>query len=224
MKQKKTLLALAVAQALGLTAATADAATLAMDLTGITIYTPQGAGPATLDLSSASWNYDDVSGKLTQVGGTLVANYQLIPGSITLFVHNITSLVVGAGAAATATSYSCVEGNFGPDNVGAALCGNYSFGANFLNESTATWGPGTSFSRVLGGDDGAAGTPQNLADFNGMTTTSWNGTNLVLSNATATTGFTMNLVALAPVPVPAAAWLFGSALGLMAWARRRVDH
>lgn len=222
MQQKKTLLALAVAQVLGLTAATADAATFAMDLTGITIYTPQGAGPATLNQSTASWNYDDASGKLTQVGGTLVANYQLFPGITTLFVHNITSLVVGAGAAATAASYSCVEGNFGPDNVGAALCGNYNFGGNFLNDSTATWGPGTAFSRVLGGDDSAAGAPQNLADFNGMTTTAWNGTNLVLSNATSSTGFTMNLVALAPVPVPAAAWLFGSALGLLAWTKRKA--
>ena len=86
-----------------------------------------------------------MSGQLTQVGGTLVANYQLIPGSITLFRHNITSLVVGAGAPATAASYSCIEGNFGPESVGAALCGNYTFGANYLDESTATWGPGTSF-------------------------------------------------------------------------------
>ncbi len=223
MKQKKNLLALAVAQALGLTAATADAATYAMNLVGITIYTAQGAGPTTLDQSTASWSYNDVDGKLTQVGGTLVANYQLFPGVTTLFVHNITSLVVGNGAAATAASYSCVEGNFGPDNVGASLCGNYTLGANFLDESTATWGPGTSFSRVLGGDDVSAGTPQNLADFNGMTTTSWNGSSLALSNATATTGFLMNLTAVQTVPVPAAAWLFGSALGLLAWTRRKAS-
>lgn len=221
MQQKQTLLALAVSQALGLTATTADAATYAMNLVGITLYTPQGAGPATLDESTASWSYDDVSGQLTQVGGTLVANYQLIPGSITLFRHNITSLVVGAGAPATAASYSCIEGNFGPENVGAALCGNYTFGANYLDESTATWGPGTAFSRVLGGDDSASGTPQNLTYFDGMTTASWNGTNLQLSNATATTGYTMTLVS--AVPVPAAAWLFGSALGLLAWTKRRAD-
>ena len=54
-----------------------------------------------------------------------------------------------------------------------------------------------------------------------MTTASWNGTNLQLSNATATTGYTMTLVA--AVPVRAAAWLFGSALGLLAWTKRRAD-
>jgi hypothetical protein len=215
MQHKKTLLALAVAQTLGMGAATADAATYAMDLSGITIYTAQGAGPTTLDQSTATWAYDDVSGMLTQTGGTLLANYQLFPGVSTLFVHSITSLVVGNGAAATAASYSCIEGNFGPDNVGASLCGNYTFGANFLNESTATWGPGTSFSRILGGDDMSAGTPQNLADFNGMTTTSWNGTSLAMSNATATTGFLMTLSVAQTVPVPAAAWLFGSALGIL---------
>jgi len=35
-------------------------------------------------------------------------------------------------------------------------------------------------------------------------------------------GFGTGEVELAPVPVPAAAWLFGSALGLLGWARRRA--
>lgn len=37
-----------------------------------------------------------------------------------------------------------------------------------------------------------------------------------------TTG-TYRFQAIAPVPVPAAAWLFGSALGMLGWARRRMN-
>ena len=36
-------------------------------------------------------------------------------------------------------------------------------------------------------------------------------------------GFTNNRIILAPVPIPAAVWLFGSAIGLLGWMRRRQN-
>ena len=70
--------------------------------------------------------------------------------------------------------------------MGASICGNYTFGANFANDSTTTWGPGTAVSRTIGGDDAAAGAQQSIASLNGMATISWVGTTLVLTNATCT--------------------------------------
>jgi hypothetical protein len=119
--------------------------------------------------------------------------------------------------------------------VGASICGNYNLGGNFTNESTTSWGPGTAVSRTIGGDDFALGPQQSIASLNGMTTISWVGTTLVLANATCT-GSCTTLPAGAfnsgqrwtfnagpqVVPVPAAVWLFGSALGLLGVARRRA--
>ena len=103
------------------------------------------------------------------------------------------------------------------------------FGANFASNSTTTWGPGTAFSRTLGGDDAAAGAQQSIASLNTMATISLVGTSLVLRNATCnstvcngTTSFNNGQQwTLATVPVPAAVWLFGSALGLFSLIRRR---
>ncbi len=119
---------------------------------------------------------------LTQTGGTLNQRVTTAPTS-TLYRVFITGLVMGNSAAASATTYSCTEGNFG-GNVGASICGNYTFGANFASNSTTTWGPGTAFSRTLGGDDAAAGAQQSIASLNNMATISLVGTSLVLRNAT----------------------------------------
>ena len=125
---------------------------------------------------------------LTQTGGTFNARFNITP-STTLFRHSITGLVIGAGGAATATTYTCTEGNFGP-GVGASLCGNYNFGANFTNESSTSWGPGIAVARTMGGDDMAVGVQQQLNGLIGaydtFTQTSFDGTTLVLSNASCT--------------------------------------
>ncbi|MEO7386758.1 MAG: VPLPA-CTERM sorting domain-containing protein [Gammaproteobacteria bacterium] len=136
-----------------------------------------------------------------------------------------------------------MEGNFG-GNVGASICGNYNFGANFVNESTTNWGPGTSASRSLRGDDAAIGAVQSIASLDGMNYVSFVAFNMVFSNATCTTtcttaqgGFnndqkwTFSVLCFPDgpcvqppptVPIPAAAWQFGGALGLLGMARRRV--
>jgi len=135
--------------------------------------------------STATWSYDDVTGLLTQVGGLFNSRVTTAP-TTTLFRTSITGLVIGAGGPASAATYVCTEGNFG-GNVGASLCGNYSLGANFVNDSTASWGPGTAVSRTLGRDDVATGDPQSIGLLDGMYDSGFAGAgNLVLTNKTCT--------------------------------------
>lgn len=208
----------------------ADAATWSLSLTSMGMEINKGLHVANIGSSTAAFTYDDVAGLVTQTGGTFNARWTTAPTS-TLFRMLATGLVMGAGATASATSFSCVEGNFG-GGVGASLCGNYHFGANFANESTAAWGPGTAASRTLGGDDGAIGPVVSIADLDGTSTLSWDGNTLVLTNRRCTyvpgpcwpspysEGYTWTFQAV-PVPVPAAAWLYGAALLAVAAARRR---
>jgi hypothetical protein len=235
--KQKSALAIAIAAGVsGMTVADdAAAATYTATLNQVLTYSNNGTAGTALNISSSSgltWSYDDVTNLMTQTGGTLNARATTAP-TTTLFRQFITGLVIGNGGAASAASFSCQEGNFGA-NVGASICGNYLLGGNFLSESTTTWGPGTAVSRTIGGDDIAAGPQQSIAALNGMSTVSWVGTTLVLRNATCNTtncngttsfndGYTYTFTAgpQAVVPVPAAVWLFGSALGLLGVARRQ---
>ncbi len=164
----------------------AGAAAYTGTLSQILTYSNGSLSGTALNVSSStglSWYYDDVTNLVTQTGGTLNARATTAP-TTTLFRQLITGLVIGNGGAASATSYACVEGNFGA-NVGASICGNYTLGGNFANDSTTTWGPGTAASRTIGGDDAASGPQQTIAALNGMTANQ-TGLTLVMSNATCT--------------------------------------
>jgi len=206
-------LATAIAATLG--AATADATVFTATLDGVASYSGNGSSPGNISSSTATWSYDDVTGLLSQTGGTFNVRFTITP-TTTLFRHLITGLVIGDGAAAAASTYACSEGNFG-GNVGASLCGNYNFGANFANDSTVSWGPGTATARTIGGDDMALGPQQQIANYDNFTTLSWNGTSLTLSNAScnpfapgnasgcattggSNTGYTWTLTATPPSP------------------------
>jgi len=220
MNYNKSALAVAVAATLGGVSTAADAAVHTAVLTGVATYSNNGSSAGNITSSTATFTYDDVTTVLTQTGGTYNVRFTTAPTN-TIMRHLITGAIVGNGAAAAASTFVCQEGNFG-GNVGANICGNYGFGGNFLDNSTATWGPGTAFARTLGGDDINYGPQQNLSAYNGMANASWLGTVLTISNKNqaGTSGYDWK-VNIATIPVPAAVWLFGSALGLLGVARRR---
>ena len=170
--KQKSALAVAVAAGIGGMAATdvAQAATYAATLTGVLTYSNNGtAGSAgNITSSTATWSYDDVTNLVTETGGLFNIRLTTAPTS-TLYRQSITGLVFGNGAAASASTFVCTEGNFGA-GVGASICGNYTFGANFINQSTTSWGPGTAASRTIGGDDAPAGAQQTIASLNGFNT------------------------------------------------------
>lgn len=208
---KKVLAAVALmGVAVGAQAATAT-------LTGVTSYSKSGTSVWTIN-SAGTWDLNTGTGVATQTGGTL--NMTAKVGATPLMSHTMTSGVLSSGTA-TAASWACVEGIFG-GIVGAHICGNYNFGSNFTNESTVG-NSGTATTVTLGGDDVSLGAPQSLANsYSGLALTSLGGGNWKLSNGVVGVGgydFTFNV---AVVPVPAAVWLFGSALGLMGVARRRA--
>ena len=215
---KKSQIAAAVAASLA--AGTASAAG-EWSLVSITTKSSNGTAPLALgggtlfDANGAG----GVSAQASFYGGTNVSGTSLFTwGFGADFAIN------AAGSAASGT-FNCYEGAFG-GVVGASICGNYNFGSNGANQSTVnTDGSGKSLNSVPGtwgsADDGDIGPAQSIADFSGFTYTDSGGTR-TYENGGATTGsiwvFSSNVAA---VPVPAAAWLFGSALGLLGWARRR---
>jgi len=141
--------------------------------------------------------------------------------------HTMTGVTLGSGAA-TGTTWACIEGNFGLA-VAASICGNYNFGPTTVNESVYT-PTATGATVTIGGDDGAIGPPQSLANsYSSMVATSLGGGAYSLHNtngatvSTSTTGYDFIFQQGPPdlIPVPAAVWLFGSALGLMGVLRRK---
>src|SRR6186713_1206773 len=119
--KKPALLTAAVAAGLGGVSA-ADAAVYTPTLTEVATYTNSGLSgtPGNITSSTATFQYDDVTGLITQTGGTVNIRQNTGPTS-TLFRTSITGLVMGAGGAASASTYLCQEGNFG-GNVGANIC------------------------------------------------------------------------------------------------------
>lgn len=89
------------------------------------------------------------------------------------------------------------------------------------------WGPGLATSQTIGGDDVlTAGAPRDITAYD-FGLESWDGTTLIIGNGVAVGSQSPGIgggeaMVFTVVPVPAAVWLFGSALGLLGWARRRV--
>lgn len=180
------------------------------------------AGPTT-----ASWDWDGTT--LTGSGYfSAVSSLGSSPFASTILADSITDLSIDTStSSAGATAFTCVEGTF-LGSVGASACAGVGFGGNFLYDSTATWGPGTAASLTIGGDDTFAGGVRTIAAYDyGLTSVTGTGLGggdfIVLG-----TGIPLGTLGAAEmtfqvVPVPAAVWLFGSALGLLGWARRKTS-
>jgi hypothetical protein len=182
MNSNRSTLACAIAATIG-AVATADAAQQDAILTEVASFSPNGSSVGNIGSSTATWQYDDTTQVLTQTAGTFNVRFTIVP-TTTLFRHVVTGLLIGNAAPASGTSFKCSEGNFGA-NVGASICGNYTFAANGRSDSTTSWGPGVAFARTLGGDDVALGPQQSIAAYDTMTATV-SGSTLVLSNAACT--------------------------------------
>ena len=176
-------------------------------LANVTSYDYMAARTATLtgtDLKG--WSYNDVANSLT-ASGPFQDQFHILNGPATIYTDTISGLVLNTGgAAAAATSFACSEGTLGP-SIFVTFCGNYTFGANGVDESTAQWGPGTAYSRSIGGDDTIMGLQHNLSWYDGFHVISFSGGTLTIGNtdsnsnlSLATSGYTFTVTGLIAVP------------------------
>jgi hypothetical protein len=203
----------------------------ALDLVSIKTGSVNGSSTATNIMGNSY--YHNADGSISQLSATTSADWILspLPGT-NLFTHQFSGLVLdGVGGVSAATAYQCIEGLWGA-GVGASLCGNYVFfdsgtsTGNFIDESSVNYNsiPGT---RTIGGDDSPIGPMQQMSDYGCIITqndafvsgnvvcqtASW-----IASPGNAGISLTFHHI----VPVPAAVWLFGSALGLLGWMKRKA--
>ena len=186
--------------------------------------------------STATWAWD---GTTLAATGTFQSTSHLSSNPAASAVVSDNLNINTSTMTTTAASYNCIEGNF-LANVGANGCLNTLTGGNFVNESSGIYNVGGNaacVNRTIGGDDTSGGNTRGLTTmaagggcdatdgaYDLWTIVSDNtgiGGQLILSNGIATTAAGTHYMTFNVVPVPAAVWLFGSALGLMGVARRR---
>jgi hypothetical protein len=212
----KSKLAIAMAAALG--ACGVNAATVVVQLDSVAYVNPPLGNSIDFSASTATWVYDTATGVLT--GSGLLSIDALFTPTTDIFEQRTVDPVFTAGNTASASSFTCIEGGFGAANSSHA-CGGWDFGTNAFNESSITYGPGTSVSRTIGGDDVSIYLPFAIYQYDNMLA-DWNGTTLVFHNTTSAGAGLAYDITFTAVPIPAAAWLFGSALGLLGWMRRKA--
>ncbi len=137
-----------------------------------------------VSVTSGDWHYDPSAQMLTLNGNQLLT-YPVSP-TTTLFLHSFNDATMNLAAGTIGASlFDCAEGSFGPI-VRANICGNYSFGADEVEDSSVDYStiPAT---RSIGGDDVVFGPQVQLADYAGsvgyydgvtliVNTLDWNGT------------------------------------------------
>ncbi|HHQ13890.1 MAG TPA: hypothetical protein ENK16_02580 [Chromatiales bacterium] len=177
--------------------------------------------------SSVTWDWDGTTLSGTGFfGSTITFGSGSLPSVMADHIYDLS--IDTSTRTATATSYECVEGIF-LAQVGFNGCGDYGLGSNTIDESTTIWS-GLSVSQTIGGDD-VAGTigPRTISAYNygldgivgvnGLTL----GDQILIGNGIPLGTPGGELMTFQVVPIPAAVWLFGSALfASLGWMRRKI--
>lgn len=127
----------------------------------------------TPQIALPTFTYNDATQVLTAVG-ELDLRTQTGPAQASrLFDHYVTNLVINGatGDPSGTTSYKCenspstgtAAGGFG-QVVGANMCGNYTLGDDFIDDSTLTY-TGLAHTRTIAGDDVSSGPEQSIAAY-----------------------------------------------------------
>jgi hypothetical protein len=214
---------------LAVSAAATQANAAAWDLTTFNVFNNGQSADATLGGQLGFTT--DVAHNIFSDGG--VTSLATFVGITPLSTINITDWDITNAGVSSASAYECVEGIFG-GIVQSSICGNYGFGTNNTDDSNLDYSSVASPVRNLLGDDIASGDMQSLANVSGLQ--AWFGSSEAGVWGTDFLAFTTRTIALdnslsgngntviftSAVPVPAAAWLFGSALvGLAGVGRKR---
>jgi len=189
--------------------------------------------------TDATWTYDDAADTL-QASGNFYAGVQPFGPAFIIFAHSMTDVSITAGEASSPT-YQCINGPFASSpGVNSNVCGDYDLGFNMIDESTVEYSNGGRDVLVTILGDDVASDPQepttirfmdmSVVQFDGvggqliLETADWFNDNAGNCEADEcdSAGSRMTLNVTSVVPVPAAVWLFGSALGLLGWVRRRA--
>ena len=117
--------------------------------------------------------YNDATTTLTMTGKLDLRSQTTPTTGGRLFDHYITNLVINGATGDTSgtTSYECenhpttgtAAGGFG-QNVGANMCGNYTLGDDYVDNSTLAYS-GLTVTRTIAGDDAVSGDPQSIATY-----------------------------------------------------------
>jgi hypothetical protein len=161
---KKILTLAALVGVTGVGVANAAPVTATMVSVGSYSKSAASASPWTPTASNtATWTFDTATNTLAMSGGTY--SYIVKVGATALMTHTMTGVSMSTGNA-TGSTWTCTEGVFG-GIVGSHICGNYSFGGNFTNESTYNQSTPDAISATvtIGGDDASlTGGPQTLVN------------------------------------------------------------
>lgn len=246
MKTKSLSLITAAAVLMSSSAAFAVPVTLVVD----GMRSGSGSHYTKVVTGSSTWDWNAATGVLTQTG-SMTSGYYVGPSLATAdnvsgMVINTTANTT------TATSYSCTEGTFlggvGAngclnldlgDDFGLNSTAVYNVGgdANCINVTIGGDDVSSGPVRGLGTGSGGSCAAQSSSYANwfvqtdnsgvfGGTLKLWNGVGDIscLGNTTknAICGGQTYMTFASTVPVPAAVWLFGSAIGIMGWMRRKI--